>query len=117
ALSPHSQELGASEADPLRFVEAVAKLASDAIANAVHHERTEANALTDSLTGLANARSLRHRFEEQVDRARRYNIGFSLLMMDLDGFKNVNDTLGHKAGDDALREVGLVLSSQLRSCD
>jgi diguanylate cyclase (GGDEF)-like protein len=117
ALTLYSQDLTAYEPDHLRLVEAVAKLASDAIANALHHERTEARALTDPLTGLANARALRRRFEEEVDRARRYGASFSLLMMDLDGFKCINDTLGHQAGDDALKRVAQLLSSQIRASD
>jgi diguanylate cyclase (GGDEF)-like protein/putative nucleotidyltransferase with HDIG domain len=117
ALSLYSVELASYHADHLRLVEAVAKLASDAIANALHHEQTEVNALTDQLTGLANARSLRHQFEEEADQARRHGETFSLLMMDLDGFKKINDTLGHAAGDDAIREVASLLSKQIRASD
>ena len=117
ALTLYSAEVSAYEPDHLRLVEAVAKLAADAISNALHHGKTEASALTDSLTGLANARALRLRFEQDTDRARRYGEGFALLMMDVDGLKRVNDTLGHNAGDDALRRLGGVLSHQLRSQD
>jgi diguanylate cyclase (GGDEF)-like protein len=98
-------------------VEAVAKLAADAIANALHHEKTEASALTDSLTGLPNARAFRLRFEQEADHARRYGDGFALLMMDLDCLKRVNDTLGHNAGDSVLRRVGGILLHQLRPQD
>jgi diguanylate cyclase (GGDEF)-like protein/putative nucleotidyltransferase with HDIG domain len=117
ALTLYSAEVSAYEPDHLRLVEAVAKLAADAIANALHHEKTEASALTDPLTGLANARALRLRFEQDADRARRYAESFALLMMDLDCLKKVNDTLGHSAGDTALRSVGGLLSNQLRSED
>ncbi len=117
ALTLYSAEIGAYEPDHLRLVEAVAKLASDAIANALHHEKAETNALTDSLTELPNARALRLRFEQEADRARRYGDSFALLMMDIDCFKRVNDTLGHGAGDDALREVAGLLSHQIRSED
>jgi diguanylate cyclase (GGDEF)-like protein len=116
-LALYSKDLKAYGADHLRLVEAVAKLASDAIANALHHELVEARALTDALTGLANARALRHQFEEDANRARRHSETFSLLMMDLDGFKRINDTLGHQAGDDVLREVAQILSSQIRASD
>jgi diguanylate cyclase (GGDEF)-like protein len=98
-------------------MEAVAKLASDAIANAVHHERTETSALTDLLTGLPNARALRYRFEEEADRARRHRDGFAVLMMDLDGFKAVNDRFGHQAGDQLLRELSVLLLSHIRTSD
>jgi diguanylate cyclase (GGDEF)-like protein/putative nucleotidyltransferase with HDIG domain len=117
ALTLYSAEVSAYEPDHLRLVEAVAKLAADAIANALHHEKTEASALTDSLTGLANARALRLRFEQDADRARRYGEIFALLMMDVDCLKKVNDTHGHGAGDATLRRVGGLLSHQLRSED
>jgi diguanylate cyclase (GGDEF)-like protein/putative nucleotidyltransferase with HDIG domain len=117
ALAMYSADLTSYTADHLRLIEAVARLASDAIANAVHHERTETSALTDLLTGLPNARALRYRFEEEADRARRHRDTFSVLMMDLDGFKAVNDKLGHQAGDQLLRELTVLLLSYVRSSD
>ena len=117
ALTLYSKELASYEADHLRLIEAVAKLASDAIANALHHERTEAKALTDLLTGLPNARALRHRFEEEAALAERHSNSFAVLMMDLDGFKAINDTMGHNAGDEALREMAQMLSRHIRSSD
>jgi diguanylate cyclase (GGDEF)-like protein/putative nucleotidyltransferase with HDIG domain len=117
ALAMYSADLSSYTADHLRLMEAVAKLASDAIANAVHHERTETSALTDLLTGLPNARALRYRFEEEADRARRHRDGFSVLMMDLDGFKAVNDKFGHQAGDQLLRELSVLLLTHIRTSD
>jgi len=117
ALAMYSVELNSYSPDHLRLMEAVAKLASDAIANAVHHERAQINALTDSLTGLPNARALRYRFEEEADRARRHRDSFSVVMMDLDGFKTVNDRLGHQAGDQLLRQLTVLLLSNVRSSD
>jgi diguanylate cyclase (GGDEF)-like protein/putative nucleotidyltransferase with HDIG domain len=117
AMALYSADLTTYDADHLRLVEAVAKLASDAIANAVHHERTETSALTDLLTGLPNARALRYRFEDQADRARRHKDVFSVIMMDLDGFKAINDRLGHQAGDHLLWEIGRLLLTQIRSSD
>jgi diguanylate cyclase (GGDEF)-like protein/putative nucleotidyltransferase with HDIG domain len=117
ALALYSAELDSYTADHLRLMEAVAKLASDAIANAMHHERTETSALTDLLTGLPNARALRYRFEEEADRARRHRDTFCVLMMDLDGFKTVNDKLGHQAGDQLLKELSALLLGQIRSSD
>ena len=95
----------------------MAKLAADAIANALHHEETEADALTDSVTGLPNARALRLRFEQEAGQARGAAQSFAVLMMDLDYFKKVNDTLGHTAGNDALRQVADLLSRHIRSND
>ena len=117
ALTLYSTELSAYEPDHLRLLEAVAKLAADAIANALHHQRTEVKALTDLLTGLPNARSLRLQFEKTASQAHHYGVEFAILMMDLDGFKAVNDTLGHKVGDQALREVAHLLLSHIRSTD
>jgi diguanylate cyclase (GGDEF)-like protein/putative nucleotidyltransferase with HDIG domain len=117
ALTLYHAELTAYEGDHLRLLEAVAKLASDAIANALQHEETQAIALSDVLTGLPNARALRQRVEESAARARRFNLPFSLLMMDLDGFKAINDTLGHQTGDRVMREVAQVLSRQIRASD
>jgi len=116
-LTLYHADLAAYATDHLRLLEAVAKLASDAIANALQHEETQAIALTDLLTGLPNARALRHKFEESASRARRFNLPFSLLMMDLDGFKAINDTLGHQTGDRVMREVAQILARQIRASD
>jgi diguanylate cyclase (GGDEF)-like protein/putative nucleotidyltransferase with HDIG domain len=117
ALSLYSTDIGAYEPDHLRLVEAVAKLATDAIANALHHQKAETNSLTDALTGIGNARALRLRFEQEADRARRHGERFALLMMDIDSFKLVNDTLGHGVGDDTLRRFAELLSTQIRAND
>ena len=117
ALALYSVEVFSYTADHLRLVEAVAKLASDAIANAIHHQHAETSMLTDSLTSLPNARALRYRFEEEADRARRHKDVFAVVMMDLDGFKAVNDRLGHQAGDYVLRETSQLLTRFLRPAD
>jgi diguanylate cyclase (GGDEF)-like protein/putative nucleotidyltransferase with HDIG domain len=117
ALALYSAEVASYDTDHLRLMEAVAKLASDAIANALQHERIETSALTDVITSLPNARALRYRFEEEADRARRHRDVFSVVMMDLDGFKAVNDRLGHQAGDHLLKELGRLLLTHVRSSD
>jgi diguanylate cyclase (GGDEF)-like protein/putative nucleotidyltransferase with HDIG domain len=117
ALALYSADVASYHLDHLRLVEAVAKLSADAIANALHHGKTETNALTDSLTSLPNARALRYRFDEAVDRAKRHRDNFCVLMMDLDGFKAVNDKMGHQAGDNVLIHISRLLVSQTRSSD
>jgi diguanylate cyclase (GGDEF)-like protein len=117
ALSVYSTKLGDYSDDHLRLLETVTRLASDALANAVLHARSESNALTDSLTGLPNARSLHTRFDEEVSRARRAERSFQVIMLDLDGFKQVNDSFGHKLGDRMLREVATLIQAQLREYD
>jgi diguanylate cyclase (GGDEF)-like protein/putative nucleotidyltransferase with HDIG domain len=117
ALALYSSDVSNYDADQLRLVEAVAKLSADAIANAVHHEKTQESALTDALTGLPNKRALRLRFDEDSDRAIRHNDHFCIVMMDLDGFKSINDQLGHQAGDNLLIEASRLLVAQIRSTD
>src|SRR6185369_10884205 len=117
ALSIYSASLKEYSDDQIRLLETVTRLASDALANAVNHARAESNALTDPLTGLPNARSLHLRFEEEVARALRTGKPFQLIMLDLDDFKLVNDTFGHKLGDRMLREVANLVHAQFREYD
>jgi len=63
-------------------------------------------AVRDSLTGLLNRRAFTDRMAEELDRARRYEEIFSLILLDLDHFKTVNDTIGHDTGDEVLAWVG-----------
>jgi len=117
ALSVYSSELEQYSDDHLRLLETVTRLASDALGNAMQHAAAESNALTDSLTGLPNARYLSLRFDEEAARARRTDRAFQVMMLDLDEFKNVNDTFGHKVGDKMLREVAHIIEGQLREYD
>jgi diguanylate cyclase (GGDEF)-like protein len=117
ALSVYSAELEQYTDDHMRLLETVTRLASDALANAMQHAEAESNALTDPLTGLPNGRYLSLRFEEEAARARRTDRTFQVVMLDLDEFKNVNDTYGHKAGDKMLREVAHLIAGQLREYD
>ena len=75
---------------------------------------TARSATTDGLTGLANHRVFYERLEQELARARRYDAPVSLLMIDIDDFKELNDTCGHPAGDEALRRLGRLLAEQLR---
>jgi len=93
---------------------------------AVHREhdalvRREADALRmaelDDLTGLGNYRMFMRQLTAEVARSRRYDDPFSLVLLDLDGFKGINDELGHLAGDDALRLVAVALRDALREED
>src|SRR5258705_3280321 len=117
ALSVYSADLEQYTEDQMRLLETVTSLASDALANSMQHAQAESNALTDPLTGLPNARYLSLRFEEETSRALRTDRPFQVVMLDLDEFKNVNDSYGHKVGDKMLREVASIIQRQLREYD
>jgi diguanylate cyclase (GGDEF)-like protein len=116
-IAVYSQGFEPYTDDHVRLLDMVARLAADAFATAMHHAEAESNALTDPLTGLPNARALHVRFSEEEARARRTKQAFQVVMLDLDEFKQVNDTFGHQTGDQMLREVGRVLQAQLREYD
>ena len=89
----------------------------------LHRELESSNArlkefsFTDEVTGLYNRRFFATRLEDEVSRYSRFNQPLSVVMLDIDGFKAVNDELGHAAGDETLRIVGNVLQRQSRNID
>lgn len=74
-------------------------------------------AITDELTKLYNRKYLFHRLNEEVDKSDRYNSNFSIVLLDIDHFKKINDTFGHQIGDEVLAEMGKTLLKQLRKSD
>ena len=117
AISLYSCEMESYEEEHMRLLETVSRIASDAIWMSLQHAESETRALTDPMTSLPNARSLQIHFEKEAGRASRNSGTFQLLMLDLDGFKAINDTFGHKVGDALLREVSKVMRGQLRDYD
>ncbi len=81
------------------------------------YEEVREFALVDGLTGLGNHRSFQEEFESLLDQARRYRHELSLVLLDLDEFKQVNDAQGHAVGDELLAEVGRLLREQIRRAD
>ena len=77
----------------------------------------EEAAFTDHLTGLANRRRFERQLEREVGRVQRFGHPFSLLMIDIDRFKDLNDSFGHDAGDEAIRRIGRVLREGTRGID
>ena len=95
----------------------LAALASTAINNAHLMQEVRHQALHDTLTSLPNRALILDRVEQLLARARRHRTVPSALFVDLDGFKDVNDTLGHAMGDELLRAVGRRLEKSLRASD
>jgi len=81
------------------------------------HDALWALARRDELTGVGNYRSLHERLSEEIARHRRHSREFALILLDLDGFKAVNERLGHLEGDRLLAEVGAALSDEVRAED
>ena len=77
----------------------------------------ERMARTDELTGLPNRRAWDEHLHRELARARRSGERFSVALIDLDGFKRYNDTKGHPAGDQLLKEAGVIWPSQIRDSD
>jgi diguanylate cyclase (GGDEF)-like protein len=77
----------------------------------------EEEAFTDHLTGLANRRRFERQLDREVSRTLRYSRPFCLLLLDIDNFKEVNDTYGHDAGDEAIRRLSLTLQAGTRGID
>lgn len=74
-------------------------------------------AMTDELTQLANRRAFFNRADEELRRSSRYKHPLSFMMIDIDHFKNINDTYGHDAGDEALSSVAKMLTNNIRDID
>ncbi|TDI44928.1 MAG: diguanylate cyclase [Acidobacteria bacterium] len=103
--------------DHIRLMEIVSNRASIALFNATRFEETQEDAFTDRLTGLPNSRFLYIFFEQTLSEAKRYGEPLSLIEMDLDDFKSVNDRHGHHTGDRFLKEVGRILKGHMRDAD
>ena len=109
--------IGGYSASELRLLSLLSDQAAVAISNASLHQMISRQAYSDTLTGLPNRRALDERLEEEVTSARRNNYSFAVIMMDLDGFKAVNDTYGHTVGDDVLRLVFSEMARGVRTTD
>jgi diguanylate cyclase (GGDEF)-like protein len=88
-----------------------------AIENTMLYKSTEYLSITDGLTGLYNHRHFQEQLEVEVKRGQRYDLNLSLIMIDLDHFKEFNDSYGHLEGDSLLRKIAQILKSSLRETD
>ncbi|HEV2061276.1 MAG TPA: diguanylate cyclase, partial [Solirubrobacteraceae bacterium] len=95
----------------------LAAQAGVSIENVELHETVQRQAVTDELTGLSNHRRFQEALASELERARRFDTGIGLVMLDVDNFKQVNDTYGHQVGDRVLKEVARVLRAESREVD
>jgi len=103
--------------DHRRLLDRICEQAAAVIYNSMVFEQTQEDSLTDPLTGLPNTRSMFMHLTRELARANRMRTEVSLLVMDLDHFKEINDTFGHHIGDRALREVAGALRAAIRPYD
>jgi diguanylate cyclase (GGDEF)-like protein len=103
--------------DVMEIMGIMTNMLSVALQNARNFEQIKALSYTDEMTGLHNYRFFTMRLKEELARARRNNASLSLLILDVDFFKNYNDTLGHPAGDEILRQLSVILKSSIRDND
>jgi two-component system cell cycle response regulator len=107
ALNPYQIEL----------LEVLCNQASTSIANARFHAEIERLAITDGLTGIFNHRHLQERLSQEFNRLERFSEPLSILILDIDHFKEINDTYGHPVGDSVLRGVVDVIKRTIRNID
>jgi diguanylate cyclase (GGDEF)-like protein/putative nucleotidyltransferase with HDIG domain len=103
--------------DHRRLLDRVCEQAAAVIRNAIVYEQTHEASVTDPLTGLPNTRYMFMHLTRELARAERLASEVSILVIDLNGFKDINDTYGHQTGDRALREVATVLKTTIRPYD
>ncbi|HEX8786257.1 MAG TPA: DUF484 family protein [Telluria sp.] len=99
------------------FVEHMGSIIAICLENVISNEMLKYIGLTDALTGIYNRRYMDRRLVEEVARARRQDYPLSCMYIDIDHFKQVNDSHGHQAGDDVLREVAARVKAELRMSD
>jgi diguanylate cyclase (GGDEF)-like protein/putative nucleotidyltransferase with HDIG domain len=103
--------------DHRRLLEQIAEQAGAVLHNSIVFEQLQEDSLTDPLTGLPNRRSMFVHLAGELARADRLKTEVAVIVMDVDGFKQINDTFGHNVGDDALRAVATTLQAALRPYD
>jgi len=116
-LSVYHTEPGFYRDDHRRLLDRVSEQAGAVIKNSILFEQTQTDSLTDPLTGLPNTRYLFMQLTRELSRAERLQSEISLMVMDLDSFKDINDNHGHHVGDRALCEIARVLRTTIRPYD
>lgn len=103
--------------EEIKFCWIVANTSANALKNAQLYEQIKLQAKTDGLTKLLNHRSFLESYQEEVMRSKRTNKPFTIMMIDLDNFKSINDTYGHPCGDRILHDLAWCLKDNTRSID
>ncbi|MBI5052702.1 MAG: diguanylate cyclase, partial [Chloroflexi bacterium] len=107
----------AFESHDITLYQAMGEQIGLAIANARLYQTTQQQAMTDSLTGAYNRRHFDEFLPKEIERCNRYRHGVSLIMLDMDRFKEYNDAYGHPAGDEVLRQVVRLILKNVRGVD
>jgi len=115
-LGPRVKSMEYEQRD-LEHISILSNIISIAVSNASLYQEVEQLSYTDGMTELHNYRYFELRLKEEVVRHKRTNEGLSLLILDVDNFKNFNDTMGHPAGDEVLRKLSHVLKETVREND
>ena len=110
-------EPGRYTEDHRRLLARVAEQAAAVVNNALVFEQTQEESLTDPLTGLPNRRSMMARLSSEISRSERAHSQLAVIVLDVDGFKQINDSCGHAVGDQVLREIARALLESLRPYD
>jgi diguanylate cyclase (GGDEF)-like protein len=114
AIARTGAPFDAAELEMLRYLGGQAAVS---VENIDLHELVSEQAVRDELTGLANSRRFRELVEKEAERAERFGHQLSLVLLDIDDFKQVNDTHGHLQGDEVLRLLGRILREESRGID
>ena len=101
----------------LGLLESVMGLLIYPLRNALSYRRAIDTAMIDPLTGLSNRGAMAMTLNREIDRSRRHHQDMSILMIDIDRFKALNDRYGHLTGDDVLRQVARLMDGAIRGCD
>ncbi|MFP5261644.1 MAG: diguanylate cyclase [Blastocatellia bacterium] len=117
AVALYSVDVSSYSDEHLRLMDMIMQPVSDALHNALLFENARQTALTDLLTGLPNMRAFSVHFEREINSANRSQHPLSILVIDLNDFKQINDTHGHIVGDRVLIHIAQVVRRQMRECD
>ncbi len=116
-LALYSAEQDAFSADHLRILQAISSKVALSVENAMKYQQAEDSATTDYLTGLPNARSLFLHLDREIARCGRANENLAIMVCDINGFKQVNDSFGHLEGDRLLRKFAQTIKDVCREYD